>query len=76
MSENLMPQTEQGLGKNGEFEIGDKVTYKDGREGEIKRAEGDLHLGEGLVEVEFENGAVEGVKAEDLRKKKETEILE
>ena len=59
-----MPPVEQVV----EFQIGNKVIYKDGRKCKITRPNDDLYLGKGLVEVKFENGKIEGVRAEDLEK--------
>ena len=51
------------------FELGDRVKYKkDGREGIITREEGDLHLGEGLIEITFGDDDPKGVSVADLEK--------
>ena len=86
MSEEFMPSAEKKEVEE-EFEIGDKVIHTDKggneRTGEITREKGDLHLGENLVEVKFDDdNSVEGVSVEKIRKVKkpeepeETEILE
>jgi len=56
--------------KETKFNPGDRVEYKDGRKGKIVGEEGDLHLGEGLINVNFDNGddEPEGVRVSDLEK--------
>ncbi|MEA2098369.1 MAG: hypothetical protein U9P70_04845 [Patescibacteria group bacterium] len=84
MNEEFIPTNIEAEPESIELEPGDEVVYTDPEGNEenckVTRAEGDLHLGKGLVEIEHDDGDggvfVEGVDVKNLKKVKKAEMDE